>query len=64
MEQVSFNFMAADTIHSDFGAQENKLYSVTVSIILSSICCEAMGLDALILFFKCFKNVLSVLNEF
>ena len=24
-EQVSFNFMAADTIYSDFGAQENKI---------------------------------------
>ena len=24
-EQVSFNFMAAVTIHSDFGAQENKI---------------------------------------
>ena len=24
-EQVSFNFMAANTIHSDFGAQENEV---------------------------------------
>ena len=24
-EQVSFNFMAADTVYSDFGAQENKM---------------------------------------
>ena len=24
-EQVFFNFMAADTIYSDFGAQENKI---------------------------------------
>ena len=24
-EQVSFNFMAAVTVHSDFGAQENKV---------------------------------------
>ena len=24
-EQVSFNFMAAVTIHSDFGAQENEI---------------------------------------
>ena len=23
-KQVSFNFMAAVTVHSDFGAQENK----------------------------------------
>ena len=26
MEQVSFNFVTALTIHSDFGAQENKIY--------------------------------------
>ena len=26
VEQVSFNFMAAVTVHSDFGAQENKVY--------------------------------------
>ena len=25
-EQVSFNFMAVVTFHSDFGAQENKIY--------------------------------------
>ena len=25
-EQASFNFMAAFTIHSDFGAQENKVF--------------------------------------
>ena len=25
-EQMSFNFMAAVTVHSDFGAQENKVY--------------------------------------
>ena len=25
MEEVSFNFMAAVTIHNDFGAQENKI---------------------------------------
>ena len=25
MEEASFNFMAAVTIHSDFGAQENKI---------------------------------------
>ena len=41
---MSFNFMAAVTICSDFGAQENK--SVTVSIVSPSICHEGMGLDA------------------
>ena len=25
-EQVSFNFMAAVAIHSDFGTQENKIF--------------------------------------
>ena len=48
-EQVSFlNFMAAVTICSDFGAQEN---TVTVSIVSASICHEVMGLDAMIFIF-------------
>ena len=47
-EQVSFNFMAAVTICSDFGAPQNK---VSVSIISSSICHEVMGPDAMILDF-------------
>ena len=37
---MSFNFLAAVTVHSDFGAQENK---VTVSIVSPSICHEVMG---------------------
>ena len=41
--------MAAVTICSDFGAQENK--SVTVSLVSTSICYEVMGLDAMILVF-------------
>ena len=41
--------MAAVTICSDFGAQENKY--LTVSIVSPSICCEVMGLDAMILIF-------------
>ena len=45
-EQASFNFMAAVTICSDFGAQ--KIKSVTAS---PSICHEVMGLDAMILVF-------------
>ena len=39
-EQACFNFMAAVTVHSDFGAQENK--SVTVFIVSPSICHEVM----------------------
>ena len=42
---MSFNFMAAVIIHSDFGAQEKKF--VTVPIYLP----EVMGLDAMILVF-------------
>ena len=38
--------MAAITICSDFGAQENK---VSVSIVSPSICHEVMGPDAMIL---------------
>ena len=43
---MSFNFMAAVTICSDFGVQENK-----VSHCFQSICHEVMGLDAMILVF-------------
>ena len=39
--------MAAVTIYSDFGAQENK--SLTVSIVIPSIHHEVMGPDAMIL---------------
>ena len=44
--QVPFNFMAAVTICSDFGAP--KIKSVTVSTVSPSICHEMMGLDAMI----------------
>ena len=50
-EQASFNFMAAVTIYSDFEAQENKIKSVTVSIVSPSIFYEVMGPDAMILVF-------------
>ena len=40
---VSFNFMAAVTICSDFGAP--KIKSLTVSIVFPSICHEVMVLD-------------------
>ena len=46
---MSFNFMAAVTIHGDFGAQEIK--AVTASTFSPSICHEVMGLDAIILVF-------------
>ena len=39
--------MAAVTIHSGFGAQENKVF--TVAIVSPSICHEVMRLDAVIL---------------
>ena len=47
-EQASFNFMAAVTICSDFGAQKNSL---TVCIVSPSICHEVMESDAMILVF-------------
>ena len=42
---MSFNFVAAVKVHSDFGAQENK--SATFSNFPSSICHEVVGLDAM-----------------
>ena len=48
-EQASFNFMAAVTIRSDFGAQKNKV--ATDSTVSPSICYEVMGPDAMILVF-------------
>ena len=45
--QASFNFMAAVTVHSDFGAQENKVWHFC--IFSPSICHEMMGPDAMIL---------------
>ena len=42
---MSFNFMAAITICSDFGAP--KIKSLTVSIVSSSICNEVMGPNAM-----------------
>ena len=44
---MSFNFMAAVTICSDFGAPQIK----SVSDVSPSICHEVMGLDAMILVF-------------
>ena len=48
-EQVSFSFMAAVTICSDFGAQENKICHCFH--FSPSICHEVMELDAVILVF-------------
>ena len=45
-EQASFNFMAAITIYSDFGAPP-KLKSVTISTVSPSISHEMMGSDDL-----------------
>ena len=44
---MSFNFMAAVTICSDFGAK--KIESATVSTVSPSIYHEVMGPDAMIL---------------
>ena len=46
-----FNFMAAVTIHSDFGAQENKICRDFL-FFFSSICHEVMGPEAMILVFE------------
>jgi len=48
-EQVSFNFMAAVNICSDFGAP--KIKSLTVSTVYPYVCYEVMGPDAMILVF-------------
>ena len=48
-EQVSFNFMAAVTIHSDLKCK--KIKSVTASTFSPFICHEVMGLDGMILVF-------------
>ena len=58
--QVSFSFMAAVTICSDFGAPppQKKIKSVPVS---QSLCHEVRGPDAMIFFFECcFKPALSL----
>ena len=47
---MSFNFMAAVTICSDFGTPNIK--SVTVSIVSPSVCHEVIGPDAMILIFR------------
>ena len=47
---MSFNFMAAVIICSDFGTQEKK-QSITVSIVSPFICHEVLGPDAIILVF-------------
>ena len=46
---MSFNFMASVTVHSNFGAQENKV--ITVFIVSPSVCHEVMGPDAMIFVF-------------
>ena len=50
-EQASFNFMAAVTICSDFGAQESSL-SLFPFPPPPSICHEVMGQNAMILVFS------------
>ena len=57
---MSFNFMAAVTICSDFGAQKKE--SVIVSTVSASICHEVMVPDAMILVFRMlsFKPIFSL----
>ena len=50
-EQVSFNFMAAVTICSDFGVWKKQF--LLVFTVSPSICLEVMGLDAVILVSEC-----------
>ena len=50
---MSFNFMAALTIYSDFGAPPPKKKSDTVSTVSPSISHEVMGPDAMMLFSEC-----------
>ena len=47
---MSFNFMAAVTTCSDFGAQK-KVKSAAISTVSPSIYHEVMGQDAMILVF-------------
>ena len=51
---MSFNFMAAVNICSDFGAP--KIKSLTVSTVSPYICYEVMGPDAMILVVFFFFN--------
>ena len=48
-EQASFNFIAAVTVHINFGAQENKIYHYF--IVSPSTCHEVMEQDTMILVF-------------
>ena len=50
-KQVSFNFMAAVTIYSDFGGPPPKIKSLTVFIVSQSICHEVTGSDAMMFVF-------------
>ena len=59
---MSFKFMVAVTVHSDFGAQE-KIYRFFpfASTFSPSICREVMGPDAILVFGTLsFKSVFSV----
>ena len=61
-EQESFSLMAAVTVHSDFGAQENKV-SLCLHFFPPSICHEVMGSDAMILFFECWLSLSSLTSS-
>ena len=66
---MSFNFMAAVTIYSDFGVQKIIIIiikSLTVSIVSPSISCEVMGPEAMVLVFLklSFKPTFSLSSHF
>ena len=60
-KHVSFNFMATVTVCSDFGAKHIK--PVSVSTFSPSICCEVMGLDAMILVTMIPNSVLAMFTS-
>ena len=55
---MSFNFVAAVKVHSDF--ETKKIKSATVSTFSSSICHEVVGLDAQNVEYLCVNSFLNV----
>ena len=54
---MSFNFVAAVKVHSDF--ETKKIKSATVSTFSSSICHEVVGLDAMNVEYFFVNNILN-----
>ena len=55
MVYVSFNFMAAVTVHSDFGAQENKI-CLTHSSRYNGHLNEIHPFSSILFIFHCFRT--------